>query len=64
MPLPPQVLEGVADIIRECCTKENNYTYHEFVQIGDFNYKVFIKLHNVDTEKEAKAVFITIKRED
>jgi hypothetical protein len=64
MSLPPQVLEGVADLIRNVCTKENNYTYYEFVQIGDLNYKVFIKLQDVDAEKEAKAVFITIKRED
>ena len=64
MPLPKQLLEGVADLIRSCCNAENNYTYIEFTTIGEFNYKVTIKLQDVDENKEAKITSIIVKRED
>jgi hypothetical protein len=64
MSLPPQVLEGVAQLIRETCNEENNYTYYEMVTIGDNNYKLSIKLYDVDDNKEARITTITVKRED
>ena len=64
MPLPTQLLEGVADLIRAYCNAENNYTYIEFATIGEFNYKVTIKLQEVDENKEAKITSIIVKRED
>jgi hypothetical protein len=64
MPLPSQLLEGVAQLVRECCNEQNNYTHYEMVTIGEFNYKVCIKLYDVDDEKDAKITSITVKRED
>jgi len=64
MPLPAQLLEGVAQLIRDVCNEGNNYTYIEFVTIGNFNYKVTIKLQDVDEQKDAKITSIIIKRED
>jgi hypothetical protein len=64
MPLPAQLLEGVAQLIRETCTAENNYTYIEFATIGEYNYKVTIKLQEVDEQKEARITSIIVKRED
>ena len=64
MPLPAQLLEGVAQLIRDVCNEENNYSYIEFVTIGEYNYKVTIKLQEVDEQKEAKVTSIIVKRED
>jgi len=64
MPLPAQLLEGVAELIRNVCNEDNNYTYIEFATIGEYNYKVTIKLHDVDEHKEARITSITVKRED
>jgi hypothetical protein len=64
MPLPTQLLEGVAELIRNVCNKDNNYTYIEFTSIGNFNYKVTISLQDVDDNKEAKITSIIVKRED
>jgi len=64
MPLPAQLLEGVAHLIRDVCNERNDYTYIEFVTIGNYNYKVTIKLEEVDEQKEARITSIIVKRED
>lgn len=64
MSIPPQVLDGVAEIIRSLCNKDNDYRHHEFVTIGEYQYKLSIILSDVDEVKEAKTVNIILKREN
>lgn len=62
--IPTEVAEGVANLIRYCCTRENNFRYFTNMTIGEFNYKISIMLEDVDEVKEARISTITIKRED
>jgi hypothetical protein len=62
--IPVEALEGVADIIRMVCNKENNYSYFATKPIGNYKYKIAIRLAEVDEEKEAKFITITLRRED
>jgi len=62
--IPDEVLEGVAGLIRMVCTKDNKYCYYANKNIGGLNYKIAIKLNEIDEEKEAKYITITLRRED
>jgi hypothetical protein len=64
MELPKEVLEGVANIIRQICTQENGYTFISHQTIGPLNYKIVVKLDDVDPTKEAKKITIVLTRED
>ena len=64
MNLPPEVLEGVAGIIRQICLKENDYVFRSHQMIGDMRYKIVIRLEDIHPEKEAKTISIHLTRED
>lgn len=63
-PIPPEVAEGVAQLIRNVCKEENGYFFSTIMTIGELNYKITISLRDIDPVKEAKVATITIKRED
>ncbi len=62
--IPAYITEGIANLIRNLCSQENDYTYRTWMTIGEYNYKVTIALQDVDQVKEAKVASILIKRED
>lgn len=62
--IPPDVANGVAELIRNLCNKENGYNYVTHMTIGDYNYKITMTLQDVDPVKEARIASIIIKRMD
>ena len=64
MNIPQEVAEGVAMLVRNLCTQENDYKFFTNMQIGDYLYKVSISLQDIDPVKEAKYIHIILRRED
>jgi hypothetical protein len=64
MEIPQEIMEGVANIIRALCNKENEYKFYTRATIGEYNYKIKIELQEVDEVKEAKIASIIIIREE
>lgn len=60
--LTPEVLEGIYYIISELCSKENNYTYITRTGINGLQYKIRVRLMEVDEILDAKQTIIEIRR--